>query len=132
MGEERTRAMTQEEISEMKERQEMARFAKKTVAVGILVGAIVAFLMFSYNEWYHPYPNKYRVVTNGEVYKIQKKNWFFPWQIYTEFDGYMGNRIPRYYSEDRAKEAVKELEHREARRMRGKPARESDEWKPLD
>ena len=76
MEEERTRAMTQEEMKEEEEGQAQIRLLKKTIIMGVLLSVTLLFLIFTYNEWIHPYPNKYRVITNGYVYKIQKKNWF--------------------------------------------------------
>lgn len=131
MGEERTRLLTQEEMKKEEDRRESIRVVKQALAVGTVLIAVFLFVIFTYNEWYHPYPNQYRVVTNGDMYKIQEKNWFFPWQIYKEPDRYYGTRVPRYYDEEEALEAVKELEYREARRMRGKSPSPCDEWKPI-
>jgi len=62
---------------------------------------------------------------------VQEKNWFFPWCIYDEYDGYYGSRTRRFYSKEEAQVYMDDLEDREARRMAGKEPNAEDEWKPI-
>jgi hypothetical protein len=131
MPEELTRALSHEDIEVEEARQKSVRAAKRLVLISIFIVVGVTFLLFTYNEWIHPYPNQYRVVTNGEQYKVEEKNWFFSWHIYKEFDGYYGYRVRHFYSKGDAEEYMEDLKRQEARRMAGKPTLPEDEWKPL-
>jgi hypothetical protein len=112
--------------------QEQIASVKRTIAVTIIIALIAIFFMLVHFEWIHPYPNQYRIVTNGEVYKVQEKNWFYSWHIYKELDGYYGYRVRHFYSTKEAEEYMNNLKKEEARRMQGKPPDPADEWKPVN
>ena len=132
MTEELTRALTQEEIEIEESRQREINSVKKTVLVAGLIGLIGIFVILAYFEWIHPYPNQYRIITNGDIYKVQERNWFFPWHVYDEYDGHYGGMVKRFYHKEEAEEYMEDLREEEARRMEGKPPDPENEWKPLN
>ena len=60
---------------ENQEKQQQIESVKRTMSVVVVVALAITFCLLVHCEWIHPYPAQYRIITDGETYKIQEKNY---------------------------------------------------------
>ena len=116
----------------MKDMSENASL-KRQVAYAAVIGLAITFFISVHLEIIHPYPTQYRIVTNGSVYKIQEKNWFFPWAYYKEKGDWGDKEVFDTCMLSRAKDRLAFLEKMEKDRMTVKEVKvKASPWKPLN
>ena len=117
----------------MKDMSENTASLKRQYAYAVVIGLAITFFVLVHIQVIHPYPTQYRMITNGSMYKIQEKNWFFPWTYYEEGDCWGNKEVFDTCMLSRAEDKLGRLKAEEKARMIVRKVKiKASPWKPLN